>query len=183
MPQKQVDQPGEDGVRRRLKAAATPRARAMTALTQAVRAPMRMDRAQPRQGPGEHIPPSQSVPNSPSGPGARFVREKSAAVARSVQKRPRHCDRQQDHRREQQQPQGPLPAGSRSSSPGRPPPDLGIHHAVQQVSGQIPGKDDGGGDDGDAQQQREVAPQAGIDRRLSQARDRRTPAPPARSRR
>ena len=73
---------------RRLKAAATPRARAMTALTQAVRAPMRMDRDSPARVRESISRPSQSVPNSPSGPGARFVREKSAAVARSVKSAP-----------------------------------------------------------------------------------------------
>ena len=63
-------------------AAAVPARSAMTALTAAVRTPMRMLRDSPARVRASMSRPIQSVPNRCPGPGARLVRVKSVSVAR-----------------------------------------------------------------------------------------------------
>ena len=146
----------------RLRAAAVPSTRARRALTQAVRGAQADGQGQPRQGAGQHVPAHPVGAEEEGEPGGQVGAGEVGLHGPGAQEDAQQGDGQEEGRSPGQEPDGPLPLVERLHVRVAPLRILTQRSTVRRSAAQAASKDNGGGEDGNAQQQGHVAAQAGV---------------------
>ena len=167
---KQVDAPGEDRVCPPAQGGGHPAEQGDDRAHQGGEYADADGQGQPGQGCGPACPaPSSRCPNRKERLGERFMREKSVSMARWVSRAPAIVTARSTARVRSRSRRALCRRFGLSHDLAAPLRILGVHRAVEEVGNQIAPKDDGGGDDGDAQEQGQVTAQPGGHCRLAQS--------------